>query len=121
MLGEKIWEHGSHVWLVNTGWTGGPYGTGKRVSIAYTRAMVSAALNGSLARVETRPDPIFGILVPTSCPGVPDGVLWPRNTWQDKEAYDASARNLARRFQENFTKFEGQVTQEVLKAGPKTS
>jgi phosphoenolpyruvate carboxykinase (ATP) len=107
------------VWLVNTGWTGGPYGVGKRMSIAYTRAMVRAALDGSLARVETRPDPIFGIHVPTSCPDVPDEVLWPRNTWADHDAYDEAARNLARRFNDNFEKFNDQVTAEVRSAGPK--
>ncbi|HYP41358.1 MAG TPA: phosphoenolpyruvate carboxykinase [Chloroflexia bacterium] len=119
MLGEKIWEHGADVWLVNTGWTGGAYGKGRRMSIAHTRAMVTAALDGSLARVETRPDPTFGVGVPTSCPGVPDEVLWPRNTWDDKAAYDEAARNLALRFAENFKKFEDQVTQEVRKAGPR--
>ena len=121
MLGEKIWEHGSDVWLVNTGWTGGPYGVGHRMSIAYTRAMVSAALNGSLAQVETHQDPIFGIHVPTICPGVPSEVLWPKNTWADPSAYDEAARNLARRFQENFAKFQDQVTAEVRNAGPKVS
>lgn len=124
LLGEKIWEHGSHVWLVNTGWTGGPYGVGKRMSIAYTRAMVSAALQdegreGSLSQVETRPDPVFGVHVPISCPGVPAEVLWPRNTWTDKDAYDQAARNLALKFQENFAKFQDQVTPEVRNAGPK--
>jgi phosphoenolpyruvate carboxykinase (ATP) len=124
MLGEKIWEHGSHVWLVNTGWTGGPYGVGKRMSIAYTRAMVRAALQdegreGSLAKVPTQPDPIFGIHVPSSCPGVPAEVLWPRNTWADKAAYDEAARGLARRFHDNFDKFADQVTAEVRAAGPK--
>ncbi|MEO8288648.1 MAG: phosphoenolpyruvate carboxykinase [Chloroflexota bacterium] len=119
MLGEKIWEHGSDVWLVNTGWTGGPYGVGKRMSIAYTRAMVTAALDGSLSGVETRPDPTFGIGVPVSCPGVPSEVLWPRNTWADKDAYDKAAQNLATRFQANFAKFEDQVTVEVRNAGPK--
>lgn len=121
MLGEKVQEHGSHVWLVNTGWTGGPYGTGKRMSIAYTRAMVSAALNGSLAKVETRPDPTFGIGVPVRCPGVPDEVLSPRNTWSDKDAYDAAAANLAKRFQENFARFADQVPAEVRDAGPRVS
>jgi phosphoenolpyruvate carboxykinase (ATP) len=119
MLGQKIWEHGSNVWLVNTGWTGGPYGVGKRMSITYTRAMVAAALDGSLARVRTKADPIFGVHVPVSCPGVPDEVLWPRNTWADKDAYDATARNLARRFQENFSKFAASVTEEVRNAGPR--
>jgi phosphoenolpyruvate carboxykinase (ATP) len=121
MLGEKIRQHGSDVWLVNTGWTGGAYGQGKRMSIAYTRAMVSAALNGSLARVDTVLDPTFGFAVPTSCPGVPNEVLWPRNTWEDKDAFDAAARNLAARFQENFTKFADQVTEDVRNAGPRTA
>ncbi len=118
-LGEKIRQHGSHVWLVNTGWTGGPFGTGKRMSIAYTRAMVNAALNGSLAQVQMKPDPTFGFHVPTSCPGVPNEVLWPRNTWVDKNAYDAAAHDLAQRFHENFKKFADQVTDEVRGAGPK--
>ncbi len=121
MLGEKIREHGSDVWLVNTGWTGGAYGKGHRMSIAHTRAMVSAALNGALARVETKIDPIFGLPVPVSCPGVPPEVLWPRNTWDDKDAYDAAARNLSERFAANFAKFADQVTDEVKQAGPKTS
>ena len=92
---------------------------GKRMSIAYTRAMVRAALDGSLAKAETRPDPTFGIHVPVSCPGVPSEVLWPRNTWPDKDAYDEAARNLARKFEANFTKFADQVTAEVRGAGPK--
>jgi phosphoenolpyruvate carboxykinase (ATP) len=119
MLGERIREHNSDVWLVNTGWTGGPYGVGKRMSIAYTRAMVSAALDGSLARVETSMDPIFGVRVPVSCPGVPSEVLWPRNTWTDGAAYDEAARHLAQRFNENFARFNHDVTEEVRKAGPK--
>jgi phosphoenolpyruvate carboxykinase (ATP) len=119
MLGEKIAEHNADVWLVNTGWTGGPYGVGHRMSIAYTRAMVSAALDGSLAQVETRPDPVFGIHVPVSCLGVPAEVLWPKNTWPDPNAYDEAARNLAKRFQDNFAKFSDQVTPEVRNAGPK--
>ncbi len=119
LLGEKIQEHGSDVWLVNTGWTGGPYGTGERMSIQYTRAMVSAALDGSLSTVETRPDPIFGFGVPISCPGVPDDVLWPRNTWADGAAYDEAARNLAQRFHDNFNKFAAEVTEEVRAAGPR--
>jgi len=119
MLGEKIRQHNSDVWLVNTGWTGGPYGTGHRMSIAYTRAMVRAALEGSLAQVDTHRDPVFGLPVPVSCPGVPSEVLWPRNTWADKEAYDEAARNLAARFRANFDKFAAQVTDEVKEAGPK--
>ncbi len=119
LLGDKIRQHGADVWLVNTGWSGGGYGQGKRISIAHTRAMVSAALNGSLAQVPTVSDPIFGLQVPTSCPGVPSEVLTPRNTWQDQDAYDQAARNLAQRFKDNFNKFADQVTDEVRNAGPR--
>ncbi len=119
LLGEKIRQHGADVWLVNTGWSGGAYGKGKRMSIAHTRAMVSAALDGSLAQVPTVTDPIFGLQVPTSCPGVPSEVLTPRNTWDDKDAYDQAARNLAQRFKDNFNKFSDQVTDEVRNAGPR--
>ncbi|MEA2575937.1 MAG: phosphoenolpyruvate carboxykinase [Chloroflexia bacterium] len=119
LLGEKIRQHRADVWLVNTGWSGGAYGQGKRMSIAHTRAMVSAALDGSLAQVPTVTDPIFGLQVPTSCPGVPSDVLTPRNTWQDKDAYDQAARNLAQRFKDNFNKFADQVTDEVRNAGPR--
>ncbi|MDQ3704586.1 MAG: phosphoenolpyruvate carboxykinase [Chloroflexota bacterium] len=119
LLGEKIRQHGADVWLVNTGWSGGAYGKGKRMSIAHTRAMVSAALDGSLAQVPTVTDPVFGLQVPTSCPGVPSDVLTPRNTWQDKDAYDQAARNLAQRFKDNFNKFADQVTDEVRNAGPR--
>lgn len=119
LLGEKINKHEANVWLVNTGWSGGPYGVGKRVSIAHTRAMVHAALNGDLANVPINLDPIFGVSVPAHVPGVPDEVLQPRNTWQDQQAYDRQARDLARRFVENFKQFEQDVTPEVSAAGPK--
>jgi phosphoenolpyruvate carboxykinase (ATP) len=104
MLGKKIDEHNAEVYLVNTGWTGGPVGVGKRMKLAYTRAMVTAALNGELEKVEYVTDPTFGVQVPTSCPDVPAEVLQPRNTWEDKEAYDKQARELASRFIENFQK-----------------
>jgi phosphoenolpyruvate carboxykinase (ATP) len=113
LLGERIARHGSDVWLVNTGWTGGPYGVGQRMSIAHTRAIITAALDGSLAQVETRTDPVFGFEVPTACPGVPAEVLNPRNTWADKDAYDTTARNLVERFRANFANFADQVTPEV--------
>ncbi len=119
LLGKKIAEHKVNVWLVNTGWSGGPYGVGQRMKIAYTRAMVHAALNGALDNVPTTPDPIFGIAVPTSCPEVPSEVLNPRNTWADKAAYDAQARKLAGMFADNFKLFEKDVTQEVREAGPR--
>ncbi len=113
LLGERIAQHQADVWLVNTGWTGGPYGTGERMSIAHTRAIITAALDGSLAGVATRTDPVFGFEVPVRCPGVPTEVLDPRNTWADKAAYDTTARNLVERFRTNFAKFADEVTPEV--------
>src|SRR5579859_2872712 len=118
MLGERIEQYSATVWLINTGWSGGPYGTGQRMKIAYTRAMVHAALNGALADVPTRTDPIFGLVVPTSCPNVPQEVLDPRGTWADPAAYDAQAHKLAAMFSENFKTHEDTVAQEVRQAGP---
>nr|MDQ5838118.1 phosphoenolpyruvate carboxykinase (ATP) [Acidobacteriota bacterium] len=119
LLGKKMTEHRAACWLVNTGWSGGPYGTGARMKISYTRAMIRAILSGSLAEVETRPDPVFGVGVPLSCPEVPTEVLQPRNTWADKEAYDEKARDLARLFNENFRKYEAGVSDSVRAAAPK--
>jgi phosphoenolpyruvate carboxykinase (ATP) len=118
LLGEKIDKHQVSCWLVNTGWTGGPYGVGHRMNLPYTRAMVNAALNGQLESVEYVLDPVFGLEVPTSCPGVPDEVLQPRQTWEDKEAYDRQALQLARMFQENFKQFADQVPESIQAAGP---
>jgi phosphoenolpyruvate carboxykinase (ATP) len=118
LLGKKIAEHNSSVWLVNTGWTGGPYGVGSRMKIAYTRAMINAALNGDLNDAEYKVDPIFGVAVPTSCPNVPSEVLTPRKTWSDGDAYDAQARKLAGMFVENFKQFEAEVSEEIKAAGP---
>jgi phosphoenolpyruvate carboxykinase (ATP) len=118
MLGEKIARHGVRVWLVNTGWTGGPYGIGRRMKIGYTRAMVRAVLSGALDDAGYEKDPIFNLDVPTSCPGVPSEVLSPRTTWSDPAAYDAHAKKLAAMFRENFKAFEGAVAQEVVAAGP---
>jgi phosphoenolpyruvate carboxykinase (ATP) len=118
MLGKKISERDVRVYLVNTGWTGGPVGVGKRMKLAYTRAMVTAALNGDLENVEYVTDPTFGVQVPTSCPGVPAEVLQPRNTWEDKEAYDKQARELASRFIENFAKKFPNAA-DIAQAGPK--
>jgi phosphoenolpyruvate carboxykinase (ATP) len=118
LLGQKIAQHQVNVWLVNTGWSGGPYGVGQRMKIAYTRAMVHAALDGSLADVPTRPDPVFGVAVPTTCPNVPTEVLDPRQTWNDPTAYDAQAHKLATMFIENFKTFSDQVSPEVRAAGP---
>jgi phosphoenolpyruvate carboxykinase (ATP) len=119
LLGKKIQEHNADCWLVNTGWSGGPYGEGSRMKIKHTRAMIRAILNGSLAQVETRPDPVFGVHVPVSCPDVPAEVLQPRGTWKEPAAYDEKARELARRFNENFKKYEAGVSPEVRAAAPK--
>jgi len=119
LLGEKIAQHNAACWLVNTGWSGGPYGVGSRMKIAYTRAMIRAILNGELAMVETVPDPTFGVNVPVSCPGVPSEVLQPKNTWADKDAYDRQAADLARRFNENFKKYEEGVSEAVRAVAPK--
>jgi phosphoenolpyruvate carboxykinase (ATP) len=118
MLGERIAHHNARVWLVNTGWTGGPYGVGKRMKIGYTRAMISAALSGALDDIEYERDAVFNLDVPISCPGVAPDVLKPRTTWTNAADYDAQAAKLARMFLENFKAFEGGVTAEVLAAGP---
>jgi phosphoenolpyruvate carboxykinase (ATP) len=118
MLGRLIDAHGCRVWLVNTGWSGGPYGVGKRVKIAYTRSMVHAILDGALDGVATRQDPVFGLAVPTAVPNVPTDVLDPRGTWPDPAAYDAQARKLAAMFRANFEKFSPSA-QSVPAAGPK--
>ena len=113
LLGERIAEHTVTCWLVNTGWTGGAYGVGKRMSIAHTRAMVNAALDGSLNDATFEPEPFFGLSIPTALPNVPSDVLNPRNAWTDKAAYDAQARKLAGLFFENFRKFEAQASDGV--------
>jgi phosphoenolpyruvate carboxykinase (ATP) len=118
-LGERIARHDVKVWLVNTGWTGGPYGTGTRMKIAHTRAMIHAALSGKLDDVTYEVDPLFNLAVPTLVPGVPSEVLKPRNTWKDTVAYDEQARKLAGMFKENFQTFEGDAAADVVAAGPK--
>ena len=119
MLGERINQHQVDCWLINTGWSGGAYGEGSRMKIAYTRAIVDAVLKGKLADVSTEPDPIFRIHVPTICEGVPSEVLKPRNTWKDGTAYDRQARELAKMFAENFEQFTDSATEAVCAAGPK--
>jgi phosphoenolpyruvate carboxykinase (ATP) len=118
MLGERIARYGAAVWLVNTGWSGGPFGVGQRMKIGYTRAMIRAALSGALKDVPYTRDPIFNLEVPASCPGVPTEVLNPRSTWTDAAAYDEQAKRLARMFRDNFRTFESTVGAEVLGAGP---
>jgi phosphoenolpyruvate carboxykinase (ATP) len=117
MLGHLIDEHDSRVWLVNTGWSGGAYGAGKRMKLGYTRAMVHAALGGKLAATATRTDPVFGLAVPQTVPGVPTEILDPRATWSDPVAYDAQAKKLAEMFRTNFEKF-GSVAAAIRAAGP---
>ena len=119
MLGEKMRKHGTAAWLVNTGWSGGAYGVGARMEIAYTRAMVDAALEGELAKIKTEEHPVFGVNMPVKCPGVPAGVLNPRDSWTDKDAYDKQALDLAARFVTNFAQFADGVSAEVVAAGPK--
>jgi len=117
MLADKIKQHGSTVWLVNTGWTGGPYGVGSRFKLSYTRAILSAVLDGSLASAKFVEHPVFGLHMPTAVPGVPTEVLDPRNTWTDKAAYDAKAKDLATRFRANDAKYT--LSDAVRTAGPK--
>ncbi len=117
LLGEKVKGHRVKVWLLNTGWTGGPYGTGHRMNIEHTRAMLRAALAGRLNAVEMREDPVFGLRVPRNCPNVPSDVLDPRCTWRDRASYDETARKLAGMFAENFIQYAARVTPQVRAAG----
>ncbi len=119
LLGEKMRKHEARCWLVNTGWTGGPYGVGKRIAIAHTRAMLNAALEGRLDDVPTREDENFGLRVPEACPDVPSRVLNPVSTWADRGAYQEKSRELADRFHENFKQFEADAPPEVAAAGPR--
>lgn len=118
MLINKMREAGVNVWLINTGWTGGAYGTGSRMKLRYTRSMITAALNGELDTVNYVLEPYFGLQVPQSCPNVPDEVLNPRDTWEDKDAYDEKAKELAYNFRKNFTKFEEFSNNEIIAGGP---
>ncbi len=118
LLAAKMEEHGANAWLVNTGWTGGPYGTGSRISLKYTRAIIDAIHNGSLDDVEFVTDPRFGLAIPTSCPGVPSEVLTPKNTWADGDAYDKKAQVLADLFIKNFEQFKEGSSAAIINAGP---
>jgi phosphoenolpyruvate carboxykinase (ATP) len=117
LLGEKLRKYNATCWLVNTGWAGGPYGVGNRMKLAYTRAMLNAALSGELNQVPMTPHPVFQVAVPQSCPGVPASVLDARGMWSDKTGYDHAAKDLAARFNKNFEKFTG-VSREILEAAP---
>jgi phosphoenolpyruvate carboxykinase (ATP) len=117
LLGERLRRHRAACWLVNTGWTGGPFGVGSRMKLAYTRSMLAAALSGDLNQVPTDPHPVFKVLVPKECPGVPQAFLDARGMWPDKQAYDRAARDLSGRFNRNFEKFS-EVAREILEAAP---
>jgi phosphoenolpyruvate carboxykinase (ATP) len=119
MLQDRLQKHGSQVWLVNTGWTGGPYRQGSRIQLAHTRRLIAAVLSGELDDVPLTADPIFGVLVPQTCPGVPAEILRPRETWNSGEEYDRTARHLAGLFQENFKYYADGVSEEVRQAGPR--
>ncbi|MCS7018954.1 MAG: phosphoenolpyruvate carboxykinase (ATP) [Cytophagales bacterium] len=119
LLGKKLEENQTTVWLVNTGWTGGPYGVGSRMKLSYTRAMITAAMDGSLEQLPTYPHSIFGVAIPVSCPHVPTHLLNPRDTWADKDAYDAKAQQLAQMFMHNFEKFSELANEEILSGAPK--
>jgi phosphoenolpyruvate carboxykinase (ATP) len=118
LLGEKIHKYNVKCWLVNTGWTGGPYGIGNRIQIKYTRAMLTAALEGKLDNVQYEKEPFFNLLIPKECPGVPAEILNPKNTWADKNAYDQGAKKLANMFVDNFKEYESVTDENVNNAGP---
>jgi phosphoenolpyruvate carboxykinase (ATP) len=118
LLGKKLEEHNSDTWLINTGWSGGPYGVGTRMKIAYTRAMITAILDGKLKDVPMDKEPFFGLQIPKKCPGVPDEILNTRNTWSNKADYDAQAKKLAGMFAENFKQYADEATPDILAAGP---
>jgi phosphoenolpyruvate carboxykinase (ATP) len=119
LLGDKLNGTDIKVWLINTGWSGGSYGVGQRMKLSYTRAMITAALEGKLNNVEFEKLPIFDLSYPTSCEGVPSELLNPRATWSDKQAYDETANNLAVKFVKNFEKFAAETSSEILAAEPK--
>ena len=121
LLGEKIKKHKANCWLVNTGWTGGQYGVGSRMKIQYTRAMLNAALDGKLDKVEYETDPFFNLQIPKSCDGIPSEVLNPKNTWKDKKAYDEMAKKLAGMFVNNFKEYESDTDKDIIAAGPKVN
>lgn len=121
MLADRMKKHDANVWLVNTGWTGGAYGVGKRMKLSYTRAMISEALKGTLEKASFKVHPVFGLAYPESCPNVPAEILNPRNTWDDKNAYDEQANALAVQFMKNFEKFAATAQPETLSAAPKLS
>jgi phosphoenolpyruvate carboxykinase (ATP) len=118
MLGEKLRKHKVNVWLVNTGWTGGAYGTGTRMKLNYTRATIRAAIAGQLKNIPYDKHPVFGMEIPTACAGVPSEILYTRDTWKDKDAYDEQAIILAKKFIKNFEKYAAGVDDEIRAAAP---
>jgi phosphoenolpyruvate carboxykinase (ATP) len=118
LLATKMRQHKARVWLINTGWSGGGHGVGKRIKLANTRGILDAIHSGALAGAKTQRDQVFGFDVITSCPGVPSEILWPRDTWADKAAYDAAAKKLAKLFIENFKKYESGASAEIRAASP---
>jgi phosphoenolpyruvate carboxykinase (ATP) len=122
MLGEKLKSNPDiRVWLINTGWSGGAYGVGSRMKLSYTRAMITAALEGELNHVQFENHPVFGLAMPNSCPNVPNELLNPRNTWSDKSEYDKKANHLAELFNKNFKQYAEGCSEEILSAAPKVS
>jgi phosphoenolpyruvate carboxykinase (ATP) len=121
LLASRLEQTGAQAWLVNTGWTGGPYGIGKRMPIDATRAIISAILNGTLRDCSWVDDPVLGLSIPTRCPGVPDRLLAPRDTWSNGDAYDEMAAKLSRMFAKNFAQFVAEVPAAVARAGPRRS
>jgi phosphoenolpyruvate carboxykinase (ATP) len=119
MLGKKMKEHNVNIWMINTGWSGGPYGIGHRMKLPFTRSMITAALEGKLDNVAFEAHPVFGMMMPLTCPDVPSDILNPRNTWADKASYDLKARDLASQFIKNFEKYAAGVNEEILAAAPK--
>ncbi|HIL66288.1 MAG TPA: phosphoenolpyruvate carboxykinase (ATP), partial [Flavobacteriales bacterium] len=121
MLGNKMKEHNVNVWLINTGWSGGEYGVGERISLKYTRAMITAILNGDMDEIEYTKHLVFGLQMPTRCPNVPSEILSPKNTWEDKSAYDAKANELADAFNKNFKKFTDNANTEIMESAPRAT
>ena len=118
MLSKKMKDANVNVWLINTGWSGGGYGVGKRMKLGYTRAMITAALNGELNDVEFVNHEVFGLAMPVSCPNVPNEILSPKNTWSNKEEYDKVANDLSKKFNKNFEKFADYASEEILAGAP---
>jgi len=118
LLAERLEKHGATAWLINSGWSGGSHGVGKRMSIAYTRSIVDGIHSGALQNAPTVVDPVFGLHVPTECPGVPSEALIPRNTWADKDGFDATAKKLAELFRKNFEQYGDLASDAIKNAGP---